>query len=230
MIKRLLTILVLVSLTVTILAGCGHEPPDGKVAETPSTSSPETKSEAPDTSKPDTPSTLTMLSITEGDIFVLKAGAGDWVEAEVGTTLEVGDSVKSGDNSNAEITFFDGSTIELLADTQIEVASLDIATDTCSTTTRILQEIGDTISKVEKLVDLASLYEVETPAGVAAVRGSVMYVFVTEDGTTQIDNHWGNIWAIAQGVELQIPADRKCIIIPGSPPQLISQAYYDCGD
>jgi len=151
----------------------------------------------------------------------MKAGTDSWIEAQVGMSLEIGDIVKSSDSSSAEITFFDGSTIELQAGTEIEVASLDISTDTGSTTISLKQAIGNTVSRVTKLVDPASRYEVETPAGVAAVRGSVMLVYVIEDGTTWITNKKGNMWAIAQGVELKIPEWRQCIIIPGQPPKLI---------
>jgi len=173
-----------------------------------------------------TPSTLTILTITEGSVFVMKAGTDSWVEAQAGMSLEPGDSIKTGDDSGADITFFDGSTIELQAGTEIEVVTLDISTDTGSTTITLQQTIGTTISRVTKLLDPASRYEIETPDGVAAVRGSVMIVQVTEteDGTTlitKIINQEGDICAIANGVELQIPEGRTCIIISGQPPELI---------
>jgi hypothetical protein len=167
------------------------------------------------------PSTLTILSITEGDVSVMKAGTGSWIEAQVGMSLEPGDSVKTGDNSSAIITFFDGSTIELQAGTEIEIASLAVSTDSGSTTITLKQTIGNTISRVTKLVDPASRYEVETPTGVAAVRGSAMQVYVIEDGTTWITNLEGDIYAVAQGVELQIPQGQQCITRPGQRPQLI---------
>jgi hypothetical protein len=167
------------------------------------------------------PSTLTILSITEGNVSVMKAGTGSWLEAQVGMSLETGDSVKTGDDSSAIITFFDGSTIELQAGTEIEIASLDISTDTGSTTITLKQTIGNTISRVVKLVDPASRYEVETPTGVAAVRGSVMQVYVIEDGTTWIINQEGDVWAVAQSVELQVPQGQQCIIGPGQPPELV---------
>ncbi|MGB5926048.1 MAG: FecR domain-containing protein [Dehalococcoidia bacterium] len=167
------------------------------------------------------PSTLTILSITEGNVSVMKAGTASWIEAEVGMSLGVGDSIKTGDDSSAEITFFDGSTIELQAGTEIEIASLDISADTGSTTITLEQTIGNTISRVTKLLDPASRYEVETPTGVVAVRGSVMQVYVIEDGTTWIINLEGDIWAVGEGVELQIPEGRQCISRPGQPPELI---------
>ena len=168
------------------------------------------------------PSTLTILSIAEGSVSVMKAGTASWIEAQVGMSLGPGDSVKTGDNSSAKITFFDGSTIELQAGTVIGIASLNISRDTGSTTITLEQTIGNTISRVTKLVDPASRYEVETPTGVVAVRGSAVEVHVTEDGTTRVANLEGEIWAAAQGVEVQIPQGQQCIIIPGQPPKISS--------
>ena len=191
--KKLLLILALIILVTSTSVGCGQG----------------------------SPSTLTILSITDGDVFVMKAGTDDWIEGEIGMSLEVGDAIKTGDDSGAEITFFDGSTIELKPGTEIEIASLDISTDTGSTTISLKQTIGSTVSRVTKILDPASSYEVETPSGVAAVRGSVMLVSVGGDGTTLITNQEGNIYAIAQGVELQVSEEQRCIISPDQPPELI---------
>lgn len=230
--RRLLAILALVLLTVALLAGCSQETPSGEIPETSVPSSapdgvlaapPDESSEPaspPQSSPSGAPSTLTMLSISTGDVFILRAGTAEWIKAQAGMSLEVGDSVKSGDDSKAEITFFDGSTIELEAGTQVTVASLDIAADTGSTTIQLSQEVGKTISRVTKLADPASRYEVETPAGVAAVRGSIMMVEVV-DGTTLVTNLGGNIWVIANGVELKVPVGRTCSVTLGGTPQLV---------
>ena len=210
--KKLLLIVVVailaVSIPVTIaLIQRGQQPPNGGTADVP-------------TDTPTTDRTLTILSMAEGSVFVMKAGTGNWTEAQIGMALKLGDIVTSGNSSNAEITFFEGSTIELEAGTQVEIASLNISS-TGSTTIGLKQVIGTTISRVTQLVDSASSYEIETPAGVAAVRGSIMTVRVTEDCETWITNQRGNVWGIAQGVELQIPVRRVCIIICGQPPRLV---------
>jgi hypothetical protein len=205
--KKLLLILALTILLPSTLAGCGGGSP--------------------------CPSTLTILSITEGDVSVMKAGTNDWVEAEVEMELEVGDTIKTGDNSGAEITFFDGSTMELEAGTEIEVISLDLACDTGVTTITLEQMIGTTISRVTKILDPASRYEVETPSGVVGVRGSAVRIQVFfgdlnyGDGTTLVTNLEGNIYVIAQGVEQQVPEGRQCIIMPGQPPNLMPVAEDD---
>jgi hypothetical protein len=202
--SKLVLILILTILLASISVGCGGGSP--------------------------CPSTLTILSITEGEVFVMKEGTADWLDAEVQMELEVGDSVKTGENSGAEITFFDGSTMELLAGTQIEILSLDIVCSTGVTTISLLQTIGDTISHVTEILDPASSYEVETPGGVAGVRGSGLRVRVVyghpeyPDGTALVTNLEGNIYAIAQGVLVEVPVGQTCIITPGEPPELITFA------
>jgi VCBS repeat-containing protein len=193
--KKLLSILALTILVTSTLVGCNGES--------------------------STPSTLTILSITEGTVLVMKAGTDSWAEAEVGMSLGVGDTIKTSDASGAQITFFDGSTVGLEAGTQIEITSLDSSADTGATTITLMQTIGTTISRVTKLLDPASSYNVETPTGVAAVRGSILLVRIMEDGTVLITNLEGDIWAIWQGVELQIPEGRTCVIRLGQPPELI---------
>ncbi len=193
--KKLLPTLALIILVASTLTGCGNGS--------------------------STPSTLTTLSAIEGDVSVMEAGTDSWTEGEVGMSLEVGDTVKTGYDSSAEITFFDGSTVELQPDTEIEIVSLDVAADSDSTTITFEQIIGATISRVVNIIDPASSYEVETPSGAAAVRGSVMVVCVTGDGTSWIANQKGNIWTRAQGVELQVPEKRKCILKPLLPPELM---------
>jgi hypothetical protein len=192
--KKLLSILVLSVLLASTLVGC-----DGGQS---------------------TPS-LNIFSTSGGNVSVMKAGTGSWTGAQAGMSLEVGDSIKTGDSSSAEITFLDGTTIELQAGTEIEVASL-ATTDTDSTTIVLEQTIGSIIFRVTKVIDPASRYEVETPTGAVAVRGSAAQVSVTEDGTTRACNLEGDIWAIAQGVQLQIPLGWCCIINPGQPPELIT--------
>jgi hypothetical protein len=189
--RRLLSILVLSLLAASTLAGCGSSP-----------------------------SALTILSITEGDVSVMKAGTDDWIEAEVETRLGVGDIIRIGDDSGAEITFFDGSTLELEAGTQVEITALDVSPDTDVTAITLMQTIGTTIFRVTKFLDPASRYEVETPTGVVAVRGSAAETHVTEDGITWTCNLEGDVWAAGQDVELQIPEGRCCIVRPGQPPEL----------
>jgi hypothetical protein len=156
-----------------------------------------------------------VLTSTEGEILVLKAGSNDWVKGSDGMVLDVVDKIKSGDNARAVVTFFDGSTIEIKPVTQIEIVELVKGK---TKIIRLKQPLGDTISIVKKLADTASRYEIETPSAVAGVRGSSMLVSVGVDGTTTVKNLAGKISVSAQGVEVIIPAGKGSTVQPGQPP------------
>jgi hypothetical protein len=163
-----------------------------------------------------------VLSMKSGDVFVMDGGTDNWVEAQVSLVLGEGDAIKVGDNSQAEITFFEGSTIALEAGTIVSISELSIARDTGSTTIMTNEEVGKTISRVNKLTDAASRYEVETPACIAAVRGSVMEVSVDDEGITKVLNQEGTIVATSQGIEVQIPEGMQSVVVPGQQPSLPS--------
>jgi hypothetical protein len=129
-------------------------------------------------------------------------------------TLDIGDRLKTGAGSKARITFFEGSTIELEGDTSISLLELGINADQ-STAVKVKQEVGKTLSQAKKLLDTRDRYEVETPAAVAAVRGSTMYVEVALDGRTFVGNVEGKIVVIAQGIETKLLPDTHTNIIPG---------------
>jgi VCBS repeat-containing protein len=156
----------------------------------------------------------------------MEAGTASWTEGQVGMSLVVGDTVKTGNNSSAEITFLDGNTIELEADTEIEITSVDVSTDTGDTTVTITQTIGTIITRLTQLIDAASSYETVTPSGVTGVLGypahpATAVVGVTGNGTTWIANQGGNISTEGQGVKLLIPEGRKGLVMPGLSPQLM---------
>ena len=161
------------------------------------------------------PSQPTVISKIVGEVLVLKAGTTSWSEASSGMTLESGDRIKTGAGSNALVTFFEGSTIELVASTEISVDELGIAEPTNSTVIKLRQQIGKTTSRVQKLVDPASRYEIETPDGAAVVRGSVGDVIVTEGNSTTIVNRQGQWSAIFGGREIQIPQGYQITFVRG---------------
>ena len=99
-------------------------------------------------------------------------------------TLQIGDKIKTDAGGKATITFFDGSIIDLYGDTEISLDDLTSKSSTSSKIIKIGQTIGETNSTIMKLADPASRYEIDTPSGVAAVRGSKMVVQVIADGTT----------------------------------------------
>jgi hypothetical protein len=121
------------------------------------------------------------LSGMEGDVQVLSPGAASWMAATSGMKIGAGYGLKTGSDGYVLITFFDGSVMEVEADTEISVEELSVAAGG-STTVRIGQVIGNTLNRVENLVDSSSTYEVETPAGSAVVRGTIFQMQVDQYG------------------------------------------------
>jgi hypothetical protein len=163
------------------------------------------------------PLLLTVLTTANGDISVSELGTSFFVPGTVGMQLRVGDTLKSGKDSSATVTFFEGSTLELKADTQIVITSLS-QTKSGSTTILLKQTIGETISHVIKLADPKSRYEIETISATAAVRGSIMVVAITSSGVTSVGNEEGTVSIIAQGIEISIPQGSHSVALPGKAP------------
>ncbi len=190
--------------------------PEPTPAPTPAVAPTPTPAPEP-TVTPEDNTPLTILSIVGGNVWVKRSGTESWHLATVETTLRPGDSIKTGADSGAEITFFEGSTIQLEQDTEIAVAEIGISA-AGSTNIRLLQKLGKTISRVKKLADTSSNYEVETPAAIAAVRGSTMVVSVDSAGKTIVANEHGDIRVIVDGKEYLVHEGMQRSIEPGQKP------------
>ena len=197
-------------------------PPSESTPQEPATSEP-AASEPPSSSEPSTPGQVAVVSKVFGDVLAMKAGTDTWSKASAGMSLEAGDRIKTGAFSKAVLTFFEGSTIELKADTEVGVTELSISEDTGSTVIQLWQQIGRTRSRVEKLVDPASRYEIETPAGAAVVRGSIVDTIVVNCITTVI-NVEGQVSAVGQGQEVPIPVGMQSTIVCGNVPSIPAQS------
>ena len=162
-------------LIVAAAVGCGK-----KAAEQPTP----TPTATPTATAPAEPTGETgTLSCLQGDFKVLRSGASSWIAATSGMRIGTGDGLKTGSDGYVLITFFDGSVMELEENSEISVEELSKSSGG-STTVHVSQTIGNTINRVENLVDSASSYEVETPAGSAVVRGTTERIQVSGYGRT----------------------------------------------
>ncbi|MFA5367465.1 MAG: FecR family protein [Dehalococcoidia bacterium] len=119
------------------------------------------------------------LSDIAGDVQVIRSGASAWTAATNGMKIWTGDGLKTGSDGYVLVTFFDGSVMEVESDTEISVEELSQASGG-STTVRINQTVGNTLNRVQNLVDSSSTYEIDTKAGSAVVRGTTFNVQVTQ--------------------------------------------------
>jgi prepilin-type processing-associated H-X9-DG protein len=136
--------------------------------------------------------------------------------------LGVGDTITTGSDGSANLVFFDGSVMEIKASSEILVNELSTASSG-STAVSLKEMVGSTINRVAKLVDSASKYEVETPAAVAVVRGTVYDLLVQQNGFTTVRSKEGSVSVTAEGQTVIVNAGFQSTVAVGEKPSAATE-------
>jgi hypothetical protein len=115
----------------------------------------------------------------KGSVECLKKGTAAWVPVKAPFMLEVGDQVKTGPKSKAELYIKYGSKIRLGADTAFVIGSVAPEGNVVEVARGKMQ------AWIRKFAGRG--FTVRTPAAVCAVRGTVLGVEVTEAGQATWD-------------------------------------------
>jgi len=168
---------------------------------------------------------LATVQSPSGEVLVYRGGEGgtDSVQAAAGMKLDAGDRVTTGDDGSVLLIFFEGSVIEIGPGSDVSVEELARDADTGSTTVSLRQIVGSTVNRVEKLADSSSKYEIETPSGVAVVRGTTFSLDVDENGNTELHTDEGNVWFTAGGVTVLVGPGEEASASPGGIPAVSLQ-------
>jgi len=140
-----------------------------------------------------------------------------------GMTLDVGDRIITSPDSHALLTFFDGSTLKLDPGTDIEIEELE-SNDDQSVTIIVKQWMGRTWSRVVKMADSGSRYEIETPSACAIVRGTLFTTEVDEDGETTVATTQGLVSVVGQEEEVFLPPNQQTQVEVGATPSEPSES------
>jgi len=140
----------LLALTTTLLAAC-----------------------APATTAPNPEIRSASLSEVNGPAETLPAPNTQWVTASVGQQLAAGGGVKTGLNGRVRLDISDGTIVRVAPETQFTLETLSPELE--NPTTLFLLDAGKVFIQVTKELGSGS-FELKTPSGVAAVRGSLMAV------------------------------------------------------
>ncbi|MFC1946066.1 FecR domain-containing protein, partial [Chloroflexota bacterium] len=172
------------------------------------------------------------LAIFDGTVYVIEPGETDWELATDDIILATGAWVHTGTMSSAMLTFFDGSTITLDANTSLEVRQLSYDQENSTTIIRLKHWLGRTFSRVVKMFELGSSYEVETPSAVAVVRGTQFFTEVKQGGATSVHTTEGLVSVIAQEEEVQVGVGHETVVEPDNAPTepVVAETPPDIGD
>src|SRR3954470_43590 len=156
------------------------------------------------------------LEVLDG-IVALSHDGQTFAEGRDGDLVEQGDVVRTGDDSHAVLTFFDGSTIEVEPNSELIVHTLK-ATSAGDIVMEMQQNLGRSWHVVSRALTPNSKYEVRTPTTTAVVRGTAFLVGVEPSGKTDVETTDGLVHTIAGGVEVQVPPGFHTNIAPGGTP------------
>jgi FecR protein len=114
-------------------------------------------------------------------------GASEFAPALDGDVLGNGDFVRSSKDGRAVLTFFDGSTLSVDPASLVKVLTLD-RLPSGGIQVLVEQTLGRSWAAIAKLKTPDSKFEIKTPTGVAAVRGTSFETSVTQnaDGTFSV--------------------------------------------
>ncbi|MFQ5997308.1 MAG: FecR domain-containing protein, partial [Dehalococcoidales bacterium] len=157
------------------------------------------------------------LSILSGSVEVQKPGTDNSRPGNNGMTLTVGTRIKTAPDSHALLTFFEGSTLKLEPNSDVEIQQVE-STGEQSTTIILKQWLGRTWSRVVKMADPGSHYQIETPSATAIVRGTLFATEVDENGFTKVSTIEGLVSVVTMDKEVQLPANKQAQVETGTAP------------
>jgi hypothetical protein len=146
----------------------------------------------------DLAATLEVLS--EG-VEVKRVNTEQWIAVQVEAIVGVGDQIRTGEKGRARIIFFaDGTETELLANTTYQIDQFTGNEEGFQLSVSVLG--GQTIQRLNRLLDTNSSYDVNTPGMELAARGTNFRIRVEADGRSAMLVDEGLVQA---GAESEVP-------------------------
>jgi hypothetical protein len=159
------------------------------------------------------------LSVLGGSIEYQSPETDSWQMVGDGIVLEAGGRVRTGPESCALLTFFEGSTIKLEPGADVQIQRVQVGADG-GTEIVLKQWLGTTWSRVVQRLDPGSHYEIQTPTACAVVRGTLFETEVDETGATTVRTISGLVSVTAQNEEVLLSPNQESTVLPGLPPSL----------
>jgi hypothetical protein len=140
--------------------------------------------------------------------------------------LDIGNRIKTSADSEALITFFEGSSIKLEPQTDITVQRIK-GIDGTPHQIIIFQHLGKTESTVAQIVE-GSRYEIKTDIASILATGTIFITEVDVEGITRVETIEGSVTVTAHSQEFTLPAGYEITInpwetgplpVPVSPPE-----------
>jgi len=142
---------------------------------------------------------------------------GEWQAVQVGQVIRPGQRLRTGVSSSVTLAFYDGSTAQLGADSEMSVDQLDVQPSGPRVIV-LTQHAGESQHDVVESSDPASRYAVNTPNGVGEAKGTSFRVFVTVALFVSFEVDDGAVAVTNQGTTVLVVAGQVTMIHSGGEP------------
>jgi hypothetical protein len=140
-----------------------------------------------------------VVETVQGSVEFAPPGSGSFSALKQGQILDVGSSIRTGSNGAADILTTPGSAIHLGPDSNLRINALAFA-KTGSTVTQRQAHLQLDSGVVSALIDPSTPkvtdFQVQTPEGSAAARGT-FYAVMVSNGKTYVSVDRGKVGAVA---------------------------------
>ena len=124
------------------------------------------------------------LQVTAEPVQVRRLSQQEWMEAKTGDTLSVGDSVRTGSGGSATVQILGNAESRLSSDTQVTIQNAQPPSSMgVPFLVNLVLESGRAWSRVLRLFDVQSTFQVHTDTVVATVRGTAFDLSKSTTGT-----------------------------------------------
>ncbi|OGR99376.1 MAG: hypothetical protein A3G85_06630 [Elusimicrobia bacterium RIFCSPLOWO2_12_FULL_39_28] len=157
-----------------------------------------------------------IITSSEGSVEIQKQGESQWIKAEIGQILNVGDKLRTGAKSKALTLSNEGHKILIKQKTVFIISQLG------PVDWEFNEEKGKVRLSVEKLNSGQSL-KVKTPTAICSVRGTEFEVTVLENQATMCDVYHGSVGLtdpFQASPEVTILENQRSVIEQGTPPRM----------
>lgn len=159
-----------------------------------------------------------IISLT-GTVQVKRADTALSENAEIGTMMNLGDELRTADNSTIAIQFADKSILTLHENSIVHFDHLSAHGTTGMVDSRLNLIQGRMDTKVTPAVGPGSRFEIQTPSAISAVRGTVYRALVNEAGeASNIEVLEGKVAVAGADQQLLVNQGFGTQVVSGEPP------------
>ena len=164
----------------------------------------------------DEKSPVCTLNVISGEVSILTKNVLIWEKGEDGMLLESGSRIKTGENSQASVTFSEGTTSTLEPGTDLIVERLADTDSDDSYEVVLKQREGLTWNSVASMDE--GTFQIKTASADIVVHGTLFSTEVDESGTTTVSTAEGLVNVTAQGEAVLVPGGQQTHVSRGNAP------------